>query len=36
LKSLKQVGVDVIRSLNLAPEDEQKVFSGNARKLLKI
>jgi len=36
LKPLKKAGVEVIRSLKLAPADEQKVFSGNARKLLKI
>jgi len=36
LKSLKQAGVNVIKALNLSPADEQKVFAGNARKLLKI
>ena len=36
LKSLKQAGINVIRSLNLAPADEEKVFAGNAKKLLKI
>jgi len=36
LKPLKKAGVEVIRSLKLAPADEAKVFSGNARKLLKI
>jgi predicted TIM-barrel fold metal-dependent hydrolase len=36
LKSLKQAGVDIIKALKLSPEDEQKVFSGNAKKLLKI
>ena len=36
LKPLKKAGVEIIRSLRLAPADEAKVFSGNARKLLKI
>jgi aminocarboxymuconate-semialdehyde decarboxylase len=36
LKSLKQAGVDVIKALKLSPEDEQKVFAGNAKRLLKI
>jgi aminocarboxymuconate-semialdehyde decarboxylase len=36
LKPLKKAGVAIIRSLKLAPADEAKVFSGNARKLLKI
>jgi aminocarboxymuconate-semialdehyde decarboxylase len=36
LKPLKKAGVEIIRSLKLAPADEAKVFSGNARKLLKI
>jgi predicted TIM-barrel fold metal-dependent hydrolase len=36
LKSLKQAGVDVIKSLNLTPDDQQKVFCGNAQKLLRI
>ena len=33
---LKQAGVNVIKALKLSPEDEQKVFAGNARRLLKI
>ena len=36
LTSLKRQGVDLIRQLKLAPEDERKVFGENARKLLKI
>ena len=36
LKPLKKAGVAIIRSLKLASADEAKVFSGNARKLLKI
>jgi aminocarboxymuconate-semialdehyde decarboxylase len=36
LKSLKQAGVDVIKALKLSADDEQKVFAGNAKKLLKI
>ena len=36
LKPLKKAGVEIIRSLKLTPADEAKVFSGNARKLLKI
>src|SRR5262249_49913066 len=36
LKSLKQAGVDVIKALKLSSDDEQKVFAGNARKLLGI
>ena len=36
LKPLKKAGVDMIRSLKLAPADEAKVFCENARKLLKI
>jgi aminocarboxymuconate-semialdehyde decarboxylase len=36
LKPLKKAGVEIIRLLKLAPTDEAKVFSGNARKLLKI
>ena len=36
LKSLKSQGVDVIRKLGLAPADERKVFSENAKRLLKI
>ena len=36
LKPLKKAGVDMIRSLKLAPADEAKVFCDNARRLLKI
>jgi predicted TIM-barrel fold metal-dependent hydrolase len=36
LKVLKRAGVALIRDLKLAPTDEQKVFSGNAARLLKI
>jgi predicted TIM-barrel fold metal-dependent hydrolase len=36
LKPLKKAGVEIIRSLKLTPANEAKVFSGNARKLLKI
>jgi predicted TIM-barrel fold metal-dependent hydrolase len=36
LKPLKKAGVEMIRSLKLAPADEAKVFCDNARKLLKI
>lgn len=36
LKALKKPGVEMIRSLKLAPADEEKVFCGNTRKLLKI
>jgi predicted TIM-barrel fold metal-dependent hydrolase len=36
LKPLKKAGVDIIKSLNLNPADEAKVFSQNARRLLKI
>src|SRR5215469_2267137 len=36
LKPLKKAGVEIIKSLKLGPADEAKVFSGNARKLLKI
>ena len=36
LKPLKKAGVEMIRSLKLAPADEAKVFCENARKLLKI
>ena len=36
LKSLKQAGVNVIKALSLSPADEEKVFAGNAKKLLKI
>jgi aminocarboxymuconate-semialdehyde decarboxylase len=36
LKPLKKAGVEMIRSLKLAPADEAKVFGDNARKLLKI
>jgi predicted TIM-barrel fold metal-dependent hydrolase len=33
---LKKAGVDIIKSLKLHPADEAKVFSQNARRLLKI
>ena len=36
LKPLKKAGVEIIKSLKLAPADEAKVFSENARRLLKI
>jgi predicted TIM-barrel fold metal-dependent hydrolase len=36
LKPLKKAGVDIIKSLKLSPADEAKVFSENARRLLKI
>jgi aminocarboxymuconate-semialdehyde decarboxylase len=36
LKPLKKQGVEVIKALKLPPADEEKVFSGNAKKLLKI
>ena len=36
LKSLKQEGVALIRKLGLSPADEQKVYSGNAKRILKI
>ena len=36
LKSLMQAGVNVIKALKLSADDEQKVFAGNAKKLLKI
>jgi aminocarboxymuconate-semialdehyde decarboxylase len=36
LKPLKAQGLDVIRQLKLPPEDEQKVFAGNARRLMKV
>jgi predicted TIM-barrel fold metal-dependent hydrolase len=36
LKSLKRQGVQVIKDIGLSPTDEAKVYSGNARKLLKI
>ena len=36
LKVLKRAGVAVIRDLKLPPADEQKVFSGNAARLLKV
>jgi predicted TIM-barrel fold metal-dependent hydrolase len=36
LTSLKQAGVNVIKALKLSPTDEQKVFAGNAKNLLKI
>ena len=36
LKVLKRAGVAIIRDLKLPPQDEQKVFSGNAARLLKV
>src|SRR5882724_13147942 len=36
LKPLKKAGVEIIKSLKLAPQDEAKVFSENAKRLLKI
>jgi len=36
LKVLKPAGVAIIRDLKLPPADEQKVFAGNAARLLKI
>ncbi len=36
LTSLKKQGVDLIKQLGLSPEDEQKVYSGNAKKLMKL
>jgi len=36
LTSLKKEGVALIKALGLSAADEQKVYSGNARKLLKI
>jgi aminocarboxymuconate-semialdehyde decarboxylase len=36
LRVLKRAGVAVIRDLKLSPVDEQKVFSGNAARLLKL
>src|SRR5262249_9715944 len=36
LKPLKKAGVEIIKSLKLAPEDEAKVFADNAKRLLKI
>jgi aminocarboxymuconate-semialdehyde decarboxylase len=36
LKVLKPAGVKVIRDLKLPPDDEQKVFGGNAARLLKL
>jgi aminocarboxymuconate-semialdehyde decarboxylase len=36
LKSLKQQGLHVIKDIGLSPADEAKVFSGNARRLLKV
>jgi len=36
LKVLKRAGVQVIRDLKLPPQDEQKVFADNAKRLLKI
>jgi aminocarboxymuconate-semialdehyde decarboxylase len=36
LKVLKKQGVDVIKKIGLSPADEAKVYSGNAKRLLKI
>jgi aminocarboxymuconate-semialdehyde decarboxylase len=36
LTPIKGDGIQMIRDLKLAPADEAKVFSGNAKKLLKI
>ena len=36
LKVLKKQGVEVIKKIGLSPTDEQKVYSGNAKRLLKI
>jgi aminocarboxymuconate-semialdehyde decarboxylase len=36
LKSLKVQGVDLIRKIGLSKEDENKVYYGNAKKLLKL
>ena len=36
LKPLKKAGVEMIKSLKLSPQDEAKVFSENAKRLLKI
>ncbi len=33
---LKREGVELIRNLKLSPSDEEKVYSGNAKRLLKI
>ena len=36
LKSLKRQGLDVIKKIGLAPADERKVLSENAKRLLKL
>jgi len=36
LTVIKGDGIQIVRDLKLAPADEAKVFSGNAKKLLKI
>jgi predicted TIM-barrel fold metal-dependent hydrolase len=36
LTVIKGDGIKMVRDLKLPPADEAKVFSGNARKLLKI
>ena len=35
LTAIKGDGIQMVRDLKLAPADEAKVFSGNAKKLLK-
>ena len=36
LYPLKERGLDVIRNMDLDPADKEKIFSGNAKKLLKL
>src|SRR6516162_6988539 len=36
LKVLKKQGVAVIRQIGLSPVDQEKVYSGNVKRLLKI
>ena len=36
LTPLKKEGVELIKKIGLTPEEEQKVYCDNARKLLKI
>jgi aminocarboxymuconate-semialdehyde decarboxylase len=36
LTTIKGRGIQIVRDLKLSPEDEEKVFSGNAKKLLKL
>jgi len=36
LKALKKQGAEVIKKIGLSPADEAKVYSGNAKRLLKI